>query len=206
MNLLLLMGFFPNVADVYHVIIPYMSRESYSFLSFVIYLFFLNFMIVSLHTAQFLTVRGYFMLVKMSLGLFFFKSVYLMRFLKFLCIKLLYIFPNNENTTHIVIRQLPLVGRGGVVEKVLALQLLGPAVGKILTAPFSNGWGVWRGTPIPCPSRSCVGREGHGHLVYKYTWSVGCCITWCNLLVPLFCHSLVAFKPRAGHSGIYTKE
>ena len=27
--------------------------------------------------------------------------------------------------------------------------------------------------PLPCFSRSCEGREGYGHLVYRYNWSVG---------------------------------
>ena len=31
--------------------------------------------------------------------------------------------------------------------------------------------------PVPCLSRSCVGGEGLGHLVYKYTWSPGNCAT-----------------------------
>ena len=49
--------------------------------------------------------------------------------------------------------------------------------------------------PVPCPSRSCgVSGEGHGHLVYKYTWSIGCCATWCNTPLPLPCCLLVAFK------------
>ena len=72
----------------------------------------------------------------------------------------------------------------------------------VSTASLSKGWG-FRGvhkvflhcSHVPCLSRSCVGREGHGHLVYKYTWSVGCCATWCNMPVPPSCHSLVAFKP-----------
>ena len=25
--------------------------------------------------------------------------------------------------------------------------------------------------PVPCLSGSCLGKEGHGHLVYKYTWA-----------------------------------
>ena len=32
--------------------------------------------------------------------------------------------------------------------------------------------------PVPCLSRSCVGGEGHGRLVCKHTWSIGCCATW----------------------------
>ena len=39
-----------------------------------------------------------------------------------------------------------------------------------------------------------VGGEGHGHIVYKDTWSIGCCATWCNMPVPSSCRSLVAFK------------
>ena len=52
--------------------------------------------------------------------------------------------------------------------------------------------------PLPCPSRSYVGREGHGHLVCKYTWSIGCCATWFNSPVPSPCRLLVAFKPGPG--------
>ena len=37
--------------------------------------------------------------------------------------------------------------------------------------------------PVPCSSRSYVGEEGHGRLVYK-----------CIMPVPLSCCSLVAFK------------
>ena len=40
-----------------------------------------------------------------------------------------------------------------------------------------------------------MSREGRGCLVYKYTWSIGCCATWCNMPVPLPCCSLVDFKP-----------
>ena len=40
-----------------------------------------------------------------------------------------------------------------------------------------------------------MGGEGHGRLVYKYTWSIGCCATWCNTPVPSSCCLLVAFKP-----------
>ena len=50
--------------------------------------------------------------------------------------------------------------------------------------------------PVPGPSRSSVGGEGHECLVYKYTWSIGCCVIWCNTSVPSSCHSSVAFKPR----------
>ena len=39
--------------------------------------------------------------------------------------------------------------------------------------------------PVPCSSRSYVGGEGHGPLAKKYTWSIGCCATWCNTPVPL---------------------
>ena len=51
--------------------------------------------------------------------------------------------------------------------------------------------------PVPCSSRSYVGREGHWCLVYKYTWFIGCCAsaTWCNMPVPSSCRSLVAFNP-----------
>ena len=31
--------------------------------------------------------------------------------------------------------------------------------------------------PVPCSSRSYVGREGHGHFVFKYTGSIRCCAT-----------------------------
>ena len=48
--------------------------------------------------------------------------------------------------------------------------------------------------PVPCLSGSCVGGEGHGHLVYKYTCSIGNYATWYNIPVPLSCRSLVAFK------------
>ena len=33
-----------------------------------------------------------------------------------------------------------------------------------------------------------------GALYIKYTWSIGCCATWCIMPVPLSCHSLVTFK------------
>ena len=49
--------------------------------------------------------------------------------------------------------------------------------------------------PVPCLPGSCMGGEGQGRLVYKYTWSIGDCATWCNIPAPLFCCSLVAFKP-----------
>ena len=43
---------------------------------------------------------------------------------------------------------------------------------------------------VPCLSGSCVGGEGHGHLVYiKYTWSIGNCATWCNIPAPSSCRS-----------------
>ena len=48
---------------------------------------------------------------------------------------------------------------------------------------------------VPRLFRSCAGGEEHERLVYKYTWSMGCCATWCNTPVPWFCRSLVAFKP-----------
>ena len=44
-------------------------------------------------------------------------------------------------------------------------------------------------------SRSCMGREGHGCPVCKYTWSIGCCVTWSNTPVLSSCCSLVIFKP-----------
>ena len=50
-------------------------------------------------------------------------------------------------------------------------------------------------THVPCLSRPCVGGEGHGRLVYKYAWSIGCCATCCNTPVPSSYCSLVAFKP-----------
>ena len=46
--------------------------------------------------------------------------------------------------------------------------------------------------PVPCSSRSYIGGEGHGHLVYRYTWSIGYCANWCNTPVPSSCHSLVS--------------
>ena len=49
-----------------------------------------------------------------------------------------------------------------------------------------------------CPSKSCVGGEGHERLVYPYGWSVGCDATWCNTPVPSSCHSLWALKPLKG--------
>ena len=49
--------------------------------------------------------------------------------------------------------------------------------------------------PVHCLSGSCVDREGHGRLVYKYTWSIGNCATWCNIPAPSSCRSLEAFKP-----------
>ena len=39
-----------------------------------------------------------------------------------------------------------------------------------------------------------MGGKGNGHLVYKYTWSIGNCATWCNIPAPSSCHSFVAFK------------
>ena len=47
--------------------------------------------------------------------------------------------------------------------------------------------------PVPCSSRSYMGGEGHWRLVCKYTWSVGCCATWCKTPVPLSCRSVVTF-------------
>ena len=40
-----------------------------------------------------------------------------------------------------------------------------------------------------------MGGEGHGHLVYKYAWSIGNCVAWCNIPGLLSCRPLVAFKP-----------
>ena len=37
--------------------------------------------------------------------------------------------------------------------------------------------------PVLSLSTSCVGRERHGSLVYKYTWSIWSCATWCNISV-----------------------
>ena len=52
-------------------------------------------------------------------------------------------------------------------------------------AELGGGGGVLDGCtglpalqPLPCPSRFCMGREGHGCLLHQYTWSVGCCATW----------------------------
>ena len=42
---------------------------------------------------------------------------------------------------------------------------------------------------------TCVGGEGHGRLVYQYTWPIKNCATWFNIPVPSACCSLVAFKP-----------
>ena len=71
----------------------------------------------------------------------------------------------------------------------------------ISTASLSKGWG-FRGTYRPtCFAASTLslwvlrGGEGHGHLVYKYTWSIGNCATWCHIPVPSSCRSLVSFKP-----------
>ena len=73
----------------------------------------------------------------------------------------------------------------------------------ISTASLSNGWvggggleghiGLHALQPVPCLFGSCVSGEGHGHLVYKYTWSLGDCVTPCNIPAPLSCSSLVAF-------------
>ena len=49
--------------------------------------------------------------------------------------------------------------------------------------------------PVLCSFKSYMGREGQGHLVYKYTRSIGCCATWCNVLIPSSCHPLATFKP-----------
>ena len=51
--------------------------------------------------------------------------------------------------------------------------------------------------PLLCLSKSYVGEDGHGHLVYKYTWTIGYCATWCNTPVPSSCCSLVAFNSRS---------
>ena len=48
--------------------------------------------------------------------------------------------------------------------------------------------------PVPCLSGSCVGGDGHGRHVHKYTWSIGNCAIWCNIPAPSSCCSLVAFK------------
>ena len=58
------------------------------------------------------------------------------------------------------------------------------------------GGGAERGAQafLPCSQylvplcMSYLGREGHGHFVYKYTWSIRCCATCCNMPVPLPCH------------------
>ena len=72
----------------------------------------------------------------------------------------------------------------------------------ISTASLSKGWGGLEGRtglpalqPVPGLSGSCVGGEGQGHLVYKYTWFMGNCATWCNIPAPSSCCSLVIFKP-----------
>ena len=59
---------------------------------------------------------------------------------------------------------------------------------------FEGGISLLALQPVAYPSRSCMGGEGLGRLVNKYTWSIGCCATWCNTRVPLSCCSLVAFK------------
>ena len=66
----------------------------------------------------------------------------------------------------------------------------------ISVASLSKGWGGLEGCiGLPALQPYTLGGEGHGCLVYKYTWSLGCCATWCSMPVPLPCHSLVAFKP-----------
>ena len=101
----------------------------------------------------------------------------------------------------------------GVLDNAPALHLLGPAfdaplkplVKFSLTMCFNNlsekGVGGLEGLtglpalqPVPHPSRFYVSGEGHGHLVYKYTWSIGCCAAWFNMPVPLSCSSWVVFK------------
>ena len=64
----------------------------------------------------------------------------------------------------------------------------------ISTTSLSKGWeglvgliGLPALQSVPCPSRSCMGGEGHGCLVYKYPWSVGCCAIWCNSLCLSHC-------------------
>ena len=64
-----------------------------------------------------------------------------------------------------------------------------------------RGWGLEGCTGLPalqsvsCLSRSCMVGKGHGRLVCKYTWSIGCCATWCNTPDSSSCRSLVVFKP-----------
>ena len=48
--------------------------------------------------------------------------------------------------------------------------------------------------PVSCLSGFCADGEGHGRLVYKYIWSTGNCATWCSILVPSSCCSLVALN------------
>ena len=77
----------------------------------------------------------------------------------------------------------------GVVDSVLYIQ--GPTQALVIihhphisTASLGEGWGGLDGCiglpalqPVPCLYGSCMGRGGHGHLVYKYTWSKGNCVT-----------------------------
>ena len=74
----------------------------------------------------------------------------------------------------------------------------------VSTASLSKGGGI-RGTYRPtclaasfCLSGSCMGGEGHGCLAYiKYTWSIGNCVTWCNIPAPSNCRSYwpLTFNP-----------
>ena len=74
---------------------------------------------------------------------------------------------------------------------------------RISTASLSKGWG-FRGTCRPtCLAASTLvslglawAERGMGALyIYKDTWSIGNCATWCNIPAPLPCCSLVAFNP-----------
>ena len=57
-----------------------------------------------------------------------------------------------------------------------------PHIFSCLSEPGVGGLEGCIGLPVlqlaPCLSGSCLGREGHGCLVYKYTCSIGNCATW----------------------------
>ena len=71
----------------------------------------------------------------------------------------------------------------------------------VSTASVSKGWGVQRDVqaylhlqPVPCLSRSCVGGEGHGRLVYLiYLVYRGLCHL-VQQTCPMSCRSLVTFN------------
>ena len=61
----------------------------------------------------------------------------------------------------------------------------------ISTASLSKGWGC---IGVYLVALGLAWAEGGVGTLYKYTWSVGCCATWCNTPVPSSCCSLVVFK------------